>query len=149
MGFRLSMISFPICQDHAQNFVWFLRRSVSPNSTGCWALLLWFHYLYTKQGHHHHNGDQAARRPHMMCSISGRRFATLDFGGRVESGMGPFDSMPMGTWVPAMDAFGSLPICSYISSPLTHMVYRLPFLSYLAGSKSVSAHQPARPTRTR
>ena len=27
-----------------------------------------------KQGHHH-NGDQAARRPHVMCSICGRRFA--------------------------------------------------------------------------
>ena len=34
-----------------------------------------------KQGHHH-NGDQVARRPHMMCSIYGRRFATPQFGVR-------------------------------------------------------------------
>ena len=32
-----------------------------------------------KQGHHH-KGDQAARRPHMMCSIFGRRFTTILFG---------------------------------------------------------------------
>ena len=32
-----------------------------------------------------------------------------------------------------------------ISSPLTHTVYLLPFLSYLAGSKSVSARPPVRP----
>ena len=37
--------------------------------------------------------------------------------------MGPFNSQPM---VP-------------ISSPLTHVVHILPFLSYLAGSRSVSA----------
>ena len=36
--------------------------------------------------------------------------------------MDPFDSPP---WVP-------------ISSPLTHMAYLIPFLSYLVGSKSVS-----------
>ena len=34
-----------------------------------------------KQGHHH-NGDQAARRPHMMYSICGRRFTTTLFGVR-------------------------------------------------------------------
>ena len=32
-----------------------------------------------------------------------------------------------------------------ISSPLTQMVYLLPFTSYLAGSKSASARPPARP----
>ena len=32
-------------------------------------------FCYCKQGHHH-NGDQAVRRPHMMCSICGRRFTT-------------------------------------------------------------------------
>ena len=31
---------------------------------------------------HHHNGDQAARRPNVMCSICGRRFATPRFGVR-------------------------------------------------------------------
>ena len=34
-----------------------------------------------KQGHHH-DGDQAARRPDMMCSISGRPFTTPLFGVR-------------------------------------------------------------------
>ena len=29
-----------------------------------------------------HNGDQATRRPHMMCSISGRRFKIPLFGAR-------------------------------------------------------------------
>ena len=38
-----------------------------------------------------------------------------------------------------MGLFGSPLICS-ISSPLTHVVCRLPFLSYLAGFKSVSAN---------
>ena len=36
---------------------------------------------YGKQGHHH-NGYQAARRPHVMCSIYGRRFTTTLFGVR-------------------------------------------------------------------
>ena len=34
-----------------------------------------------EQGHHH-NGGQAARRPQMMCSTCGRRFATRRFGVR-------------------------------------------------------------------
>ena len=41
-------------------------------------------FVYGEQGHNHH-GDQAAWRPHMMCSICGRRFATNRFevrGGR-------------------------------------------------------------------
>ena len=32
-----------------------------------------------------------------------------------------------------------------ISSILTHMVYLLPFISYLAGTKSVSVRPPVRP----
>ena len=35
-----------------------------------------------------------------------------------------------------------------ISSPLTHMVYLLPFYSYLAGSRSVSASPPVHDTMT-
>ena len=35
--------------------------------------------LNTKQGYHH-NGDQAARRPQMMCSVCGPRFVTPWFG---------------------------------------------------------------------
>ena len=31
---------------------------------------------------HHRNGNQAARRPHMMCSICGRRLTTPLFGVR-------------------------------------------------------------------
>ena len=54
----------------------------------------------------------------MMCSICGRRFATPWFGG---------------TWAHSV-ARPRVPI----SSLLTHMVDLLPFLSYLAGSKSVS-----------
>ena len=34
-----------------------------------------------------------------------------------------------------------------ISPPLTYVVYLVPFWSYFAGSKSVSALPPARPTR--
>ena len=45
--------------------------------------LLWL----TEQGHHH-NADQVTQRPHMMCSICGRRFATRKFGGHTGSGMG-------------------------------------------------------------
>ena len=45
--------------------------------------------------------------------------------------MGPFDSPPMGP----------------ISSTLTHIVYLLPFLSYLRGSKSGSA-RPSDPNDT-
>ena len=32
--------------------------------------------LLPEQGHHH-NGDQAVRRPRVICSIRGRRFVTL------------------------------------------------------------------------
>ena len=38
-----------------------------------------FHLLKQR---HHHNGDQAVRRPHMMCSICVRRFTTPLFGVR-------------------------------------------------------------------
>ena len=67
-----------------------------------------FPFLFTKQGHHH-NGDQAARRPNMMCSICGRRFG-CNFKGRLFDPpvwgvrgtwgweMGPFDSPPMSSY---------------------------------------------------
>ena len=67
------------------------------------------HGWVIKQGYHH-NGDQAAWRPHMMCSNL-------------------WSPCP---WVP-------------ISSPLAHMVYLLPLLSFSTDSKSVSV----RPTRIR
>ena len=80
---------------------------------------------YEQQGHHH-NGDQAARRPHMMCSICGRRFGCNFKGGLAHSIARPR--------VP-------------ISSPLTHMIYLSPFLSYLVGSKAFPLARPsARPT---
>ena len=59
----------------------------------------------------------------MMCSICGRRFATPPFGVRRSLGWAHSIARP---WVP---------ICPL----LTHMVYLLPFLSYLAGPKGVSA----------
>ena len=58
----------------------------------------------------------------MMCSICGRRFANPSFGVRGSRGWAHSIARPR---VPT-------------SSPLTHMVYHSPFLSYLAGSKSVS-----------
>ena len=51
---------------------------------------------HLKQGHHH-NGDHAARRPHMMFSICGRRFTTSRFGGSVGWGCAHLIARP---WVP-------------------------------------------------
>ena len=61
-----------------------------------------------KQGHHH-NGDEAAKRPHIMWSICGRRFTTPLFGARWDRGRAHSVARPR------------VPICS----PLTHMVYLL------------------------
>ena len=58
--------------------------------------------VLSEQGHRH-NGDQAAGRPHMMCSICGRRFTTPLFAVRI-----------------GMSSFGSPP-CIPNSSPLTHI----------------------------
>ena len=77
-----------------------------------------------EQGHHH-NGDQAAGRPHMTCSICGRWFTTPVWG----------------TWGLGWAHSVARP-CIPIGSPLIHMIYLLPFSSYLAGSKSVSAPRP-------
>ena len=41
------------------------------------------HLQESKQGHHH-NGDQAARRPNMMCSICVRRSTPPLFGVRAD-----------------------------------------------------------------
>ena len=56
--------------------------------------------------------------PRVMCSICGCRFAIPRFGIRGGSWMGAFGSSPIGS----------------ISSPLTYIVYLLPFLSYFAFS---------------
>ena len=63
--------------------------------------------LGLKQGHHR-NGDQAARQPHMMCSICGRRFATAPFG--VCSICRRFPGIPMSHCAPPQfhPPFGSL-----------------------------------------
>ena len=89
----------------------------------------------SKQGHHH-NGDQAARRPRMMCSICGRRFATTQFGGTCGSGVSSFGSLPLclsltvllqfrqgtfltrrfwsqGTWGSGIGSLDSSPMSSY------------------------------------
>ena len=76
---------------------------------------------------HHHNGGQAVGRPHVTCSICGRRFPTLCFSVGAHSVARP--------WVP-------------ISPRLTHVVYLLPFLSHLADCKSVSARPPDPDTMT-
>ena len=65
------------------------------------------HFSPSKQGHHQ-NGDQAARRHDMMRSIGGHRFGCNFEGGlfdpppglgrRGGSGMGPFDSSPIGSY---------------------------------------------------
>ena len=82
-----------------------------------------------RQGHHH-NGDQAARRQRMMCSICGRQFANPRFGVRGSRGRAYSVARPYVT----------------ISSPLTHIIiYLLPLLRYLAVYKSVSARQSVRP----
>ena len=47
---------------------------------------------------HHHNGDQAVRQPHMMCSISGRQFVTPHFGVREGRGWGHSVAFPMGSY---------------------------------------------------
>ena len=68
-----------------------------------------------------------------MAAISKGDFSIPRFGGlggRTGSGWANSIARP---WVP-------------IGSPLTHMVYLLPFLSYLACSKSVSACPSARPS---
>ena len=71
-----------------------------------------------------HNGDQAARRTHITCSLwRGRRFATPRFGIRGSRGWAHLVASPLLS----------------IRSPLTHMVYPLPLLSYLVDFKSISA----------
>ena len=59
---------------------------------------------------HHHNGDQAARRPRMTCSIFGRRFTTPPFAFEVRGIVRGWAHSIARQLVP-------------ISSPLTHMVY--------------------------
>ena len=119
----------------------FWAHCVAPCSHSLWAPLLkcfcltemfYFNAQSPKRQGHHHNGDQAGRRPphdHMMCSICGRRFATAPFGVRGSRGWAHSITRP---WVS-------------ISSPLTNMVHLLLFWSYLVGCKNVSA----RPARTR
>ena len=75
---------------NTNNFVHVRTRMISctPMSE---ASTFW-HYL-THNWHmilegHRHNGDQAARRPHVMCSVCGRWFATPRFGWRgVDDGL--------------------------------------------------------------
>ena len=87
------------------------------------------------QQDHHHNSDQASRRPHMMCTIRDRRSATPRFA-VVRGGRGRAQSV-VRPWVP-------------ISSQLTHMVYLFTFFSCLGGSKAFPPIRPsARLTRIR
>ena len=89
---------------------------------------------------HHHNGDHAARRPHMMSSICGRRLGSNFEGGLFDpSVLGVREDVGGWRWAYSM-ARPWVPI----GSRLTHqnMVYLLPFSSYLAGSKSVPPVRP-------
>ena len=68
----------------------------------------------------------------MMCSIRGREFATPRFGVRVGSGMGPFDSPPMGSYYVHIDTSvyrfdtgsksvsGCLPVCPFDPDTMTN-----------------------------
>ena len=81
-------------------------------------------WLDWEQGHHH-NGDQATRRPHNP----------------------PHDVLNL--WTPICNrSRGWAHLIAHIWVPIssTHMIYLLPVSSFLAGSKSVSAHPPARPS---
>ena len=72
----------------------------------------------TEQGHHH-KGDQAARRPHMMFSISGRRF-----GCNLKVGL--FDPLVRGVMGDVEGLGWAHSIARQwvsISSTLTHKVY--------------------------
>ena len=51
------------------------------------------------------------------------------------------------TWGSGIGQF-KRPSMAPINCTLTHMVYLLPFLSYLTGSKSVFIHPPVHPTQT-
>ena len=78
---------------------------------------------------HHHNGDQAAQRPHTMCSICGRRFATPRFGVRGESGMGLFDSPPMGSYQLHIGTYGLSRTIFQLFSRLQNRFHQPVFLS--------------------
>ena len=74
---------------------------------------------------HHHNGDQAAWLPHIMCSNLWSQICYPSIW--VLGGWGWARSIAH-PWVPTS----------------SHTVDLLPFLSYLAGSKSVSNTRPSR-----
>ena len=123
----------------------------------------------SKEQGHHHNGDQAARRSHILCSICVQSFGAL--AKAVQRFIASLHTQKTDalsnvlyrhfrqirtvwlrferdTFLPPLwglgETWGSGWAYSIarpwvpISSTLTHMVYLLPFSSYIAGSKSVS-----------
>ena len=121
-----------------------------------------------KQGHHQ-NGDRVAQWSHTSCTICVHSFGALvkmydcslhhftasqyiikcapydifinlqPVGWNLKEGLFSTSQFgaPRGGWG---WAYSKTRAWVLISSPLTHIVYLSPFLSYLAGSKSVSAH---------
>ena len=55
------------------------------------------------------------------------------------------DPLVKGTWGSGMGSLSNPPMYSSIGSLFTHIVYLLPLLSYLTGSKSVSVRPSVRP----
>ena len=70
-----------------------------------------------KQGHHH-NGDEAARRLHMMCSICVRRSTTSLFVGTYGLGWPHLVARPCIPVSSPIDTYGlSLTVFSYVARP--------------------------------
>ena len=133
---------------------------------------------YDEQGHHH-DGDPATWRPSILCSICLHSFGALEkavqlFKASIRSQKMSFQTCSIDIFIDLKlfacnlkkwglfhpSGLRCLGRCwglarliarpwASISSLLTHMVYLLPFLNYLAGSKSVSTSSPARPSQMR
>ena len=70
--FTLQVISSSQCNGNVASLI-SIRLCVTKSARGASKMIF-------------HNGDQADRQPHMMCSIRGRRVTTAQFGVRVRSG---------------------------------------------------------------
>ena len=77
--------------------VWYITHvPILELNTSLWVI---------KQGHHHY-GDQAARRPHTICSICGRQICNPSVCGTWGSGMAAFGSSPIGSYLLPFDTWG-------------------------------------------
>ena len=87
---------------------------------------------YRGQQSHHHNGDHAARRPRMTCSICGRQLGCNFEGGFSTPGLGLGGCGGRG-WAHSI-ARPWIPIISL----LTHMVYLLPFFKFFFAADAIA-----------